>query len=80
MCLGLNGENPERGGLGVPELNAHIRQTHQGRVSGDTANSTYGINNLVGGWGAAFCLTTTRLEGSSGALYCLEQWLTHTFV
>jgi hypothetical protein len=40
----------------------------------------YGINNLVGGWGAAFCLTTTRLEGSSGTLYCLEQWLTHTFV
>src|SRR5262245_32718522 len=41
---------------GVPELNAHVRQTHHGRnVGGHRPIAQHGINNLVGGW-AVVCL------------------------
>ena len=49
-------------------------------MSGDTADSTYGINNLVGGWGAADYLTTERLKRRAVALHCPDQWLTDTLV
>jgi hypothetical protein len=44
---------------GAPELQTHIRQTAlKASVAGDIGPiAQHGSNNLVGGWGAAVCLT-----------------------
>jgi hypothetical protein len=67
--------------LGVPELEAHIRQTHQGRVSGDIGPiAQHGINNLVGGWGCRGLPNNDRLRRSAVTLHCPEQRLSDTLV
>jgi hypothetical protein len=51
------------GAFGAPERGAHIRQTHQGRMSGDIGPiAQHGSSNFVGGWGTAVCLTTRAFE------------------
>ena len=67
--------------LGVPELEAHIRQTHQGRVSGDIGPiAQHGINNLVGGWGCRGSPNSVSVNGSVVMLHYRGQRLTHTLV
>jgi hypothetical protein len=57
---------------GAPELEAHIRQTAlRASVAGDIGPiAQHGINNLVGGWGAAVCLTQRSLNRSVVLLHC----------
>ena len=56
---------------GAPELQSHIRQTAlRASVAGDIGPiARHGINNLVGGWGAAVCLTARSLNRSLVTLH-----------